>query len=198
MLIVENLSRPGLVPTSLAVDDSEAVAIIGRSGAGKSILLRAIADLDPNEGTLVLDGRRRETMSGPDWRRRVAYLAAEAGWWSDRVGDHYANPSAAVPWIEALGLTAAALDWQIARLSTGEKQRLALARLLVNDPRVLLLDEPTSALDPDSVTAAETVLRRCLESGASLLFTTHDRAQADRVATRTLRMSDGRLDTGAS
>lgn len=197
MLTIRDLSRPGLAPVSLEVADGEAIAIVGPSGAGKTLLLRAIADLDPNRGEVALDGTRRDDLSGPDWRRRVGYLAAEAGWWADRVGDHFPETTAAAArWIADLGLTEAALDWQVARLSTGEKQRLALARLLVNDPRVLLLDEPTSALDSAAVGLAEAVLRDRLAAGASLVFTTHDPDQAARLAGRTLTMTAGRLDGG--
>jgi phosphate-transporting ATPase len=198
MLTVRDLSRPGLAPATLDVADGEAVAIVGPSGAGKTLLLRAIADLDPNSGAVALDGANRDGLSGPDWRRRVGYLAAEAGWWADRVGDHFPEPAAATRWIIELGLTETALDWQIARLSTGEKQRLALARLLVNGPRVLLLDEPTSALDAASVTRAEAVLRDRLAAGASLVFTTHDPDQAARLAGRILTMTAGRLDGGGA
>ncbi|MCP4327473.1 MAG: ATP-binding cassette domain-containing protein [Alphaproteobacteria bacterium] len=193
MLEIRDLCRPGLEPASLAVEAGEAVAIVGRSGAGKSLLLRAIADLDPNRGRVSLDGQRRETWSGPEWRRRVAYLAAEAGWWADDVGRHFADREVAAPWLAALGLPAEAMGWQVTRLSTGEKQRLALARLLAGGPAVLLLDEPTSALDPDSVAAAEAVLRDRLADGIAIVFTTHDRAQAGRLAGRTLTMDAGRL-----
>ena len=196
MLTIRDLSRPGLASASLDVADGEAVAVVGPSGAGKSLLLRAIADLDPNSGEVALDGANRSSLSGPDWRRRVGYLAAEAGWWADRVGDHFPEAAAAVRWITELGLTEAALDWQVARLSTGEKQRLALARLLVNDPRVLLLDEPTSALDAASVALAEAALRGRLAAGAGLVFTTHDPDQAARLAGRTLTMAAGRLAGG--
>ena len=196
MLTIHDLSRPGLAPASFDVADGEAVAIVGPSGAGKTLLLRAIADLDPNRGEVALDGAARDGLSGPDWRRRVGYLAAEAGWWADRVGDHFTDTAAATRWATELGLTEAALDWQVARLSTGEKQRLALARLLVNDPRVLLLDEPTSALDAASVGMAEAVLRGLLAAGSSLVFTTHDPDQAARLAGRTLTMAAGRLTNG--
>jgi putative ABC transport system ATP-binding protein len=197
MLDVRNLSRPGLAPATLSVGDGEAVAVVGRSGAGKTLLLRAIADLDPNGGEVSLDGTPRESWSGPAWRRRVAYLAAEAGWWGERVGDHFPNAAAAEPWVTALALPARSLEWEVARLSTGEKQRLALARLLVNGPRVLLLDEPTSALDPQSVDAVETVLGDRLGDGVALLFTTHDASQAGRLASRTLTMTAGRLEAAA-
>jgi ABC-type multidrug transport system ATPase subunit len=95
--------------------------------------------------------------------------------------------------LEALGLPADCGDWPVARLSTGEKQRLALARSLVLAPRVLLLDEPTSGLDPEAVERVETLIRARQKDGVSIVWTTHDRAQARRVARRWLEIENGRL-----
>jgi UDP-glucose/iron transport system ATP-binding protein len=193
MLSVTDLRRLGLGPLSFTVETGECLALRGPSGAGKSLLLRAIADLDPNEGRVTLDGASRESMPAPAWRRRVAYLAAEAGWWADTVAEHFSDWSAARPLVEALGLPAECGDWPVARLSTGEKQRLALARSLLLEPRVLLLDEPTSGLDPDAVERVETLVRARQKDGVSIVWTTHDRAQARRVARRWLEIENGRL-----
>src|SRR5690606_11730155 len=97
MLTIENLFRPGLDPVSLALAQGEAVAVMGPSGSGKPLLLRAIADLDPNEGSVILDDARREAMPAPRWRRLVGYLPAESGWWADRVGAQFGAPAEAGP-----------------------------------------------------------------------------------------------------
>jgi ABC-type iron transport system FetAB ATPase subunit len=191
MLTIEKLCRPGLAPVDLTLADGEAVAVMGPSGSGKTLLLRAIADLDPNDGAVALDGAARAAMPAPRWRRQVGYLPAESGWWADRVGAHFAAPAEAVPIVEALGLPAEALDWPVARLSTGERQRLALARLLANRPRVLLLDEPTSGLDEAATARAEALLARCLAEGSALLISTHDGDQARRLARRCLHVDQG-------
>jgi len=196
MLSVTDLTRLELGPLSFTVETGECLALRGPSGAGKSLLLRAIADLDPNEGRVSLDGESREDMPAPDWRRRVAYLAAEAGWWADTVADHFADWQAARPLVEALGLTADCGDWPVARLSTGEKQRLALVRSLLMEPRALLLDEPTSGLDPDAIERVEALIRARQEAGVSVLWVTHDRAQARRVARRWLEIENGQLREG--
>lgn len=193
LLAVRGLARPGLAPASFDLAAGECLAVAGPSGAGKSLLLRAIADLDPNDGELTLDRRSRDAMPAPAWRRVVAYLPAESGWWGDRVGDHFADWSAAAPLAEALGLPADCRNWPVARLSTGERQRLALARALALEPRVLLLDEPTSALDPESRDAVEALVRRHLERGGAALWVTHDAEQAARVARRRMAMEAGRL-----
>lgn len=195
MLSVRDLTTPVLKPASLRLATGECVAILGPSGAGKSVLLRAIADLDPNEGEVRLDERSREAMTAPAWRRLVTYVAAESGWWADHVGEHFGDPRAALPLLDALGLVPAAMDWPVTRLSSGERQRLALARTLVQRPSVLLLDEPTAALDQTSVDRVETLLRAELARGTSVLLVTHAEAQAGRLAHRRMRMEAGCLSS---
>ena len=193
LLTVHDLRRPGLHPVSLELQAGECVALRGPSGAGKSLLLRAIADLDLNDGRVALDGVSRMAMAAPAWRRRVTYLAAEAAWWDDRVDQHFADWSAAAPIAVALGLPAAAGAWPVARLSTGEKQRLALIRVLVQNPDVLLLDEPTAGLDAQATAAVEQAIGTRQGAGAGVLWVTHDDAQAARVAGRTLGIEHGRV-----
>jgi putative ABC transport system ATP-binding protein len=56
---------------------------------GKTLLLRTVADLDPNDGVVTLDGRDRSTIAGPEWRRLIVYVPAEPRWWADTVGEHF-------------------------------------------------------------------------------------------------------------
>ncbi len=191
MLSIRGLSRAGLGPVDLDLEAGACVALSGPSGAGKSLLLRAIADLDPSDGRVSLEGDERASMPAPVWRRNVGYLAAESGWWDDTVAPHFADVDRAAPLLSRLCLSPEALGWPIERLSTGEKQRLALARLLENNPRVLLLDEPTATLDPDSRAAVERVIGERLAGGAAALIVTHDEAQAGRLAARRLTMAGG-------
>jgi len=198
MLRIRGLTRPGLAPADLDLADAEAVALLGASGAGKTLLLRAIADLDPNAGEVSLDAARRESMSGPAWRRRVTYLAAEPGWWAARAGEHFPDPAAGRTLLPSLGLPETTMERRVAELSTGERHRLALARVLVQSPGVMLLDEPTSGLDQDTVKAVEAVLRARVADGLGLLFSTHDEDLARRLGQRTLRMRGGRLSGNES
>ena len=164
---------------------------MGASGAGKSVLLRMIADLDPNEGEALLDGTPRHAMSGPAWRARVRYAAAEPGWWDEHVGAHFET----LPHDDAerLLLRRGIFDSLVRLCSTGERQRLALLRTLAGGPDVLLLDEPTAALDPASTQAVEALLRERQAHGLALLLVTHDMAQASRFGDRVLQLSNGRL-----
>ena len=86
------------------------------------------------------------------------------------------------------------MDWSVARLSSGERQRLALLRVLANRPPVLLLDEPTANLDEATTARVEALLKdyRTLH-GAGVLWVSHDPQQLRRVADRHLRIADGRL-----
>jgi ABC-type iron transport system FetAB ATPase subunit len=171
--------------------------VSGPSGAGKTLLLRALADLDPHEGEVRLDGVATRRIPPPVWRRRVGLLAAESAWWGERVRDHFqGDPTAG---LERLGLPTAALDWEVRRLSTGERQRLALLRLLENRPEVLLLDEPTANLDDAGRACVEALIRDYREAGgAAVVWVAHDAGQLARVATHWLRMDAGRLITVAT
>ena len=185
-------------PFTFDVAAGECVAIQGPSGAGKSVLLRMLADLDPHDGTALLDGRPAAAMPAPAWRGAVVYQAAEPAWWEDTARAHFApaDMDAVAAALDALGLASALLDTPVDRLSTGERQRLALVRSLARGPRVLLLDEPTAALDPAGVARAEALLAAHLAQGLALLVVTHSDEQARRLAHRILRLEHGRL-TGA-
>ncbi|BAW80563.1 ABC transporter ATP-binding protein [Candidatus Nitrosoglobus terrae] len=195
-LTVRSLRRTGLFSTSFGLKNGECLAVQGSSGSGKSLLLRAIADLDPNQGEITLDGQLRETIPAPQWRRQVIYLPAESGWWGDRVIDHFPSVIEANPWIVALGLPVIILDRPVSSLSTGERQRLALARALVLGPQVLLLDEPTSGLDPKATDRVEHILKEHLNMGLSILWVTHDPEQARRIARRFLLVEKGTIHEG--
>lgn len=198
MFSVRSLSRPGLAPVSFQVAPGECLAVQGASGSGKTLLLRALADLDPNDGTVSLNGTTRESMPAPDWRRHVAYLPAEAGWWDERVEDHFSDWDKAAPLVRRLGLPDDCRRWPVIQLSTGERQRLALIRALILEPDVLLLDEPTSGLDDAATAAVEALIQERLATGACALWVTHDTAQAKRVAGRRLLITNGHVEEAAA
>jgi ABC-type iron transport system FetAB ATPase subunit len=193
LLEVRALRHPPLEDASLVVAAGECVVIAAPSGAGKSLLLRAIADLDPHAGQVRLGGVDRAAIPAPAWRQQVGYLPAVPGWWAATVGEHMADRGAAAAMLPRLGLPTDALTWPVARLSTGERQRLSLIRAIIGRPRVLLLDEPTAALDSVSVLAVEDLLAECLATAAAILIVSHDPAQISRLARRRLTIIDGRL-----
>ena len=194
MLTVRGLKRLHIC-VSFDLRDGECVALQGPSGVGKTLLLRSIADLDPNEGMVRLDGTLREAVPAPVWRKRVTYVAAQPGWWSDTVQEHFTGWDDALPLVTRLGLPDNCGPWPIQRLSSGERQRLGLVRALMLRSRVLLLDEPTSALDSGSVAAVESLIADRISDGTSVVWSTHDDAQARRVGSSIFVMSaDGDIE----
>ena len=171
---------------------------MGPSGAGKSLLMRAIADLDPHDGDASIKGELCSAMPAPAWRRRVAYLPAESGWWAERVREHFRDADTALPRLKLLSFPGDVLDWSVSRLSTGEKQRLALVRALEHRPDALLLDEPTAALDDRTEQAVESLLRELASNGTAILLVTHNKAQAKRLAQKRFTMEAGKLTAEAA
>ncbi len=195
---------------TLRVAPGEAVTITGRSGSGKSTLLGLIGGLEhPDTGTILIDGR-------PLWRQRslararreevgfvfqrhllLASLSARANVEVPLIGAGLGRPERrrrALSLLEQVGLADRA-EHRPAELSGGESQRVAVARALANDPRLLLADEPTGALD--SVTSERVLdllfgLRDRL--GMTLIVVSYDRGVGAR-ADRTLTLVDGRIES---
>lgn len=192
-LRVDDLTIHGVGPLSLDIDIGACVGLFGPSGAGKTLFLRAIADMEPHGGAIYLDGTEQARIRASDWRRQVGLLPAESMWWFDTVGEHFLRPDA--DGFDRLGIDTGLLTWPVSRLSSGERQRLALLRLLENRPRLLLLDEPTANLDSDNTARVEMMVRTYREkTGAAVLWIGHRQVQLRRVAMRIVGMSGGRFD----
>jgi ABC-type multidrug transport system ATPase subunit len=182
VLRIDYLSVPGLPALSFEVAAQECLAVEGPSGSGKTRLLRAIADLDPSEGYIFLEGIERRELAGPAWRRRVRYASAEPAWWEATARRHFTPTVRLDRLMSALALDPALLDRPLAELSTGERQRLGLIRALADDPQVLLLDEPTSALDAATTALVEELIKFQLLAGKVIILVSHDGAQIERLA----------------
>src|SRR6056297_2208383 len=165
-LKLEDVSIGELEPVTLSIATGEVVCISGASGSGKTRLLRAVADLEPHGGDCLLGDIRQSETPAHRWRARVMMIPAESQWWHETVGEHFDADDAPGDALEALDLPGEAMSWSIDRLSSGEKQRLALIRALARGPQALLLDDPTANLDAESI---------------------------QRVSNRHLRIRDGRL-----
>ncbi len=193
-LVLQQFQGAGLEPVDLTIEAGECVTLTGNSGSGKTRLLRAIADLDPHSGQAWVGQQAVAETLPTAWRRQVGLLPAESHWWHEQVGEHFTGP--AFPLLAALGLTDDCLKWQIARLSSGERQRLALARLLDRQPGVLLLDEPTANLDPENSARVERLVRHYAEQqAAAVLWVSHDPQQRRRVGRRHLIIRGQRIET---
>src|SRR6056297_3143493 len=195
-LKLEDVSIGELEPVTLSIATGEVVCISGASGSGKTRLLRAVADLEPHGGDCLLGDIRQSETPAHRWRRQVMMVPAESQWWHETVGEHFDAETVGVPGeaLEALDLPGEATSWSIDRLSSGEKQRLALIRALAREPRALLLDEPTANLDAESIRRVERWLLEIIQRRElPTLWVAHDAEQIRRVSNRQFRIRDGRL-----
>jgi ABC-type iron transport system FetAB ATPase subunit len=192
VLRVDNLRLAPLPPLSFEIAEGECLAVEGASGSGKTRLLRALADLDPVEGLVFLDGAERDEVPAPLWRQLVRYVAAEPGWWSDTPRGGFAADVADTErfrrQLAHVGLEPGDLDCNLAQLSTGERLRLAFVRALQGEPKVLLLDEPTASLDGASAALVEEQIRYQLYAGRTVVLATHDLALSQRMSHARLRL----------
>ncbi len=198
---------------SMEVQPGELVALYGPSGSGKTTLLLIAAGLmRPDEGEVLFDGldlARCSSREGVIFRRREVgfvfqsfHLTPGASALDNTAlkllaDGHSLNDAhaAAKPWLQRVGL-GERLQNTPEQMSMGERQRVAVARALVNEPRLLLADEPTGSLD--SMRSAQTLrlLREiCHERGIPVLLVTHD-PQASGFADRVHTLRDGRLTAG--
>ena len=194
----------GVPPLSFEVASGECFAVVGPSGCGKTLLLRAIADLDPPEepadqaGMVFLSGAERREMPASAWRRQVRYVAAESAWWAATARAHLTPDLSPDRLLRDLGLTGQHLDQPIASLSSGERQRLALLRAVIDAPRVLLLDEPTAALDASLTGQVEELIKFQLLAGRVVVLVSHDQRQVERLAHAQLLLGERRTSGGGS
>ena len=201
---------------TLTVKKGQFVAIMGASGSGKSTLLHILGLLDrPDEGQVFFDGQNMLSQSQAVQNRirnkeigfvfqfyhllpeltleenvRLPAMVAESVWSWPRRKAAIKNRTLEV--IRAVGLEDRAKQWP-ATLSGGERQRTALARALIQNPRLLLADEPTGNLDSDSGKAILNLLTQLNRSGQTIIMVTHD-AEIARLADRRLLLHEGKLE----
>lgn len=216
MLVLENITKTFAGPThevravnavSLTVNAGEFVAIRGPSGCGKStLLLTAGGLLRPDAGRVVISGADPYTLSA---EARARFRAKHLGFVFQQfhlvpylsVIDNVLAASLALPRLDAPAHARQLLEQfglgdrlhhVPAALSTGEKQRTALARALLNGAKVMLADEPTGNLDEENGRKVLAWLADYAKKGGAVLLVTHD-PKAAAFATRTLQMAAGRL-----
>ncbi|MFY1698644.1 amino acid ABC transporter ATP-binding protein [Solwaraspora sp. WMMA2101] len=193
----------------LEVAEHEVVALIGGSGSGKSTLLRCVNLLETvDDGTIHLDGRDiTDPRVDPDQvRQRVGLVFQSYNLFPHltvldnvtlaprrvhRVGRAQAQRRA-MELLDRVGLADQAKQYPD-RLSGGQQQRAAIARTLINAPRLLLLDEVTSALDPELVGEVLALIRELKTDGMTMLIATHEMGFAREVADRVCFLADGAI-----
>lgn len=184
--------------------------VVGPSGSGKTTLLRALARLLPQvEGELALDGVSAEQIAPTAWRARVALLPQKAAIVPGSVRDNLLLPwklkvrtSHDVPADAVLGEALSRVHLEVdlerdaARLSVGQAARVALLRVALTAPSVLLLDEPDANLDDSSAAAVAEMTREFAETGGAVVRVRHQRT--DALASRRFRLEAGRLSAVVS
>jgi putative ABC transport system ATP-binding protein len=197
---VMRAGRRVLDQITAAIPAAGITVVAGPSGAGKTTLLRLCNRLElPDAGTVSYRGQPLDELDPLVLRRRVGMVFQRPTPFPGSVADNLvvAHPDASTEELCA-ALARVALDpgllGQEARtLSGGELQRMCLARTLVTQPEALLLDEPTSALDEQPKQVFERTARDLAAQGITIIWVTHDGAQASRVADRIYQLRDGRM-----
>lgn len=188
---------------SLSIEEGEHLTITGPSGSGKSSLLKLLAALvSPSSGQLFYRGQDLGELDPVAYRREVSYCFQQPVLFGQTVRDNVAFPFEIRqnPFDQERVLTALArlnlgpefLDKPIKDLSGGEKQRVALVRNLLFEPKVLLLDEVSSGLDEKTKILLRTFLKDLHQEGVTLIEVTHDQQEIE-AAERLVTIVGGRL-----
>lgn len=201
---------PLLTPANFSLYGGERVAISGNSGAGKSVFLRLLALLDaPSSGEIIWMGSPVTAQTMTRYRSCVCYLGQRAALVDGSVRDNLQLPftlkalrprtfdiDAANQLLGLAGKRQGFIDKPATDLSGGEAQIVALIRVLLMQPQVILFDEPTSALDPHSAAAVETLVMNWFNAARqarAYVWVSHDHEQAQRMSSRQLTMQQGTL-----
>ena len=209
-LVYQNGVR-ALDNVTLEIGKGDFVFLVGHSGTGKSSLLRLLYHEQlPSNGEITVDGIRVERLRRsrvPALRRHLGVVFQDFKLLSDKTvwenvafamqvtGAHTKDVMRQVP--RALDLVGLAHKSRMypGELSGGEQQRTAIARALVNNPKILLCDEPTGNLDPSNTTEIMELLLRINLKGTTVLVATHNQAVVDRMRRRVVRLEDGKVVT---
>lgn len=190
---------------STSFDAGKVTAIIGSSGCGKSTLLRCFNRLvEPTAGRVFFDGVDITTLEVKSLRRKVGILFQHAALFEGSIADNiqygpklvkkHLSITQIIELLKLAGLGAEFATKDARNLSIGQGQRVALARMLANEPQMLLLDEPTSALDPETSQLIEAnILKLRDEKGITVVWVTHSQDQLARIADNVIIMQAGRI-----
>jgi len=201
--------QEALSHVSFQIADGELAFITGHSGAGKSTLLKLIMQMElPSSGQLIVNGQNLSRLTRsqlPYYRRTIGLVFQDHQLLFDRsVYDNVALPLQIAGYepreaarrvraaLDKVGLLSKEAQTPLA-LSTGEQQRVGIARAVVNKPALLLADEPTGNLDPELAAEIMGLFEQFSQVGVSVLIASHDHNLIARMEHRMLRLEQGRL-----
>ena len=188
---------------TLDLREGECVALLGPNGAGKSTFLKLLAALlPPTSGAIELDGQELGTGASP-LRRSIGFLSPNNHLYENLTAEENLrffisiygkrkSPGELRDTLDAVGLLRWANDY-VASLSSGMRCRLALAKWLLLEPRLLLIDEPYGVLDGSGVDLLETYLKRLCQSGGIAVLATHQVERVPLLCSRALILRQGKL-----
>ena len=206
-LIYEGGENPALKDVNINIDKGEFIFVIGKSGAGKSSLIKLILkEIAPTSGEITVSGYGLNKLKS----RQVPFLRRHVGvvFQDDRLLENrtvYENVAFAMEVMQykqskiqkrvpnvlrMVGLKDKARKYPN-QLSGGEQQRVAIARSIINNPKILICDEPTGNLDPQTSIGIMKLLHDINKRGTTLLVATHDKTIVDAMQRRVIALKDG-------
>ena len=204
-------SAPALEDVSFEVGEGEFVFLTGHSGTGKTTLIRLLLrDIIPTSGKVLIEGRdikNLKTQQIPFYRRKIGVIFQDFKLLSDRTV--YENVKIATELdgkttpdeekrikkaLEEVGMTKSANLFP-RQLSGGEVQRTVIARVLVQDPKIILADEPTGNLDPQTARQIVDLLDNAVKNGTTVLMATHNAEIVDALKHRVVNLKDGKIES---
>ncbi|MDO4813530.1 MAG: ATP-binding cassette domain-containing protein [Gemella sp.] len=179
---------------NISIKEGDRVTLVGPSGSGKSSILKLLSGLQsPTSGDLLYGSKNIETLEMSDYRKEVSYFFQQAVLFGDSVRDNLEFPfiirdlafdeTKAKEALKKVNLPVDYLDHKVKDLSGGEKQRVALIRNMMFEPKVLLLDEITAGLDADTKHLVHDLIDAYHKSGKTIVEVTHDQEEIDKART---------------
>ncbi|EMF50126.1 ABC transporter ATP-binding protein [Streptococcus parauberis] len=191
---------------NFTVEEGDFLSIVGPSGSGKSTLLKLVSGLiSPTKGEILFNGKDIAKQDPIETRKQLSYCFQTPYLFGSTVKDNLAfpfdirheefNQSRVDQLFTLFQMDKTYLNQDVKKLSGGEKQRIALIRQLLFEPKVLLLDEVTSALDSVNKEIVEGVIQELHHKGMTILWITHDAEQSKKYANKLLTLVKGQIES---
>ncbi len=186
---------------SFSIPTGQIVGLLGPNGAGKTTTMRMITGfLEPSAGTILIDGQNIQD-NPVEVKKKIGYMPESAPLYGEMIVKDYLeyiaamqgqDPSVKVPELcRECGLKEV-MSKNISELSRGNRQRVALAHALMNDPEILILDEPTSGLDPNQVEDVREIIRE-IGKTKTVIISTHILSEVETLCSNIIIISDGQV-----